>query len=225
MDAELQIATADELVKSTWRDGRSKAYPDLALGSGTVALLFGPPGAGKSTMLARLLDGITGTVALLATEEGVGPALAARLARLSIKRPDFVALRGSIDGVVDLVRQRKCVALGIDSVTMSTFTASDLRQSVRACGVQLVAGTVQVTKAGIPAGSNQLVHEADVVISVIGMRWNLAKSRYQETGIEGDVLPEKEVIHGHEPYRLSLLSRGENSGAETRQEKPTLHEV
>lgn len=206
-DSDMQVATAADLVRSSWEDGRSAAYPDLALGSGTVALCYGPPGAGKSTMLARLLDGLRGPVALLATEEGVGPALASRLARLKIKRADYVCLRGgSIDKIVDEVRARQCVAVGIDSVTMSTFTSADLRRAVRACGVELVAGTLQVTKENIPAGSNQYIHEADVVVVVQDMTWTLAKSRYQEAAVSGEVIKREEVIHGHEPYRLRALS-------------------
>ena len=37
-------------------------------------------------------------------------------------------------------------------------------------------------------GAEELRHEADVVLSVEGMRWQVTKSRYELPGANGDVL-------------------------------------
>jgi len=54
---------------------------------------------------------------------------------------------------------------------------------------------MQVTKAGAPAGLMQLQHEADIHVQVEGMKWDLAKSRYQDLAdIGGPVLPSPALI-------------------------------
>jgi hypothetical protein len=220
LQSGVETVTATDLVRSSWVDIRSRTYPDLRLGRGAVVLLYGPPGGYKSTMLTRLLDGLDGPVALLATEEGPGPALAARFSRLNVKRPDFHVVRGgTVDAVVEQVRAWRCVAFAVDSVTMSTLTAGDLRRAVTACQVQVVLGTIQVTKTSIPAGSNQLIHEADVVISLREGSWTVQKSRYQEstTGLviqeHRDEQAVSEVGNRREECRqlhpLSVVAHGE----------------
>jgi predicted ATP-dependent serine protease len=44
-----------------------------------------------------------------------------------------------------------------------------------------------VNADGHIAGVRAVEHEADVVLDVEAMHWRLRKSRYQETGMEGDV--------------------------------------
>lgn len=139
-------------------------------------------------MLAKLLDGLPGPVGLLATEEGLGPATSERLARLVIRRGDFFILSGgSLDDLAAEVRQKKIKALGVDSVTSSTMLVPDLRRLVASCRLDVLAVTVQVTKELIPAGSNRLLHEADVVLAIEAGGWEIVKSRYQ-TACTGRVL-------------------------------------
>lgn len=167
----------------------SAPYPDLRLLRGALVVVYGPPGAGKSTMLLRLLDGLKKSVVYLSAEERLGPAVGERLARVGVTRADFhVVGQGALDDVVTLARRVRAVALGIDSISATPMQPADLRPLAQASGVGLLAGTLQVTKAGLPAGANALLHEADVVLHVDGMAWTVEKSRYQDGGVSGGVL-------------------------------------
>jgi len=105
-----------------------------------------------------------------------------------VHRADFHVIgRGTVDDVVALCDRVKADVLGVDSVTASILQPEDLRQLIEATGVGLLAATLQVTKSGLPAGGNALLHEADVVIGVEDMRWQVEKTRYQGGGVCGDV--------------------------------------
>ena len=186
--AQLQSATARDLVARTWTTVASSTYPELRLLRGALVVIYGSPGAGKSTMLIRLLDSIRRPTVLLSTEERLGAAVGERLSRLGVHRADFHVIgRGTVDDVVALCDRVKADVLGVDSVTASILQPEDLRQLIEATGVGLLAATLQVTKSGLPAGGNALLHEADVVIGVEDMRWQVEKTRYQGGGVCGDV--------------------------------------
>lgn len=185
----LQTASARDLVARTWTLVASAPYPELRLLRGALVALYGPPGAGKSTMLLRLLDGLARPVVLVSAEERLGPAVGERLSRLGIHRPDFHVIgQGGVDDVVAFARRVRADALGLDSVSATPIQPSELRRFMEAAGVGILAATVQVTKAGLPAGSNTLLHEADAVVHVEDMKWHVEKSRYQATGLSGSVL-------------------------------------
>jgi predicted ATP-dependent serine protease len=169
---------------------------DLVVGSGALVLVSGDPGAGKSSFACRLGDAVMGPALLVAAEEGISPSLAARLLRCNVKRPDFhVLTRASVDAAVAFATKHKVVACVVDSVQEAVWTAQELRhvlEIVPTLGV-LVA-VMQVTKAGVAAGSNAFQHEADVHVRIDALSWSLAKSRYQDlAGVGGDVLPRKET--------------------------------
>ena len=186
----LQAASARDLVARTWTLVSSAPYPELRLLRGALVALYGPPGAGKSTMLLRLLDGLARPVVLVSAEERLGPAVGERLSRLGVHRADFHVIgQGATDDVIAFTRRARADALGLDSVSATPLQPADLRRLMEAAGVGLLAATVQVTKAGLPAGSNVLLHEADVVIAVEAMAWRVEKSRYQGAGLSGDVDP------------------------------------
>lgn len=188
-----EVVTARDLARSAWSRVEVPAYPALTLGTGALVLLVGPSGAGKSTMLCRAMDSLRGPVVLESLEEAPGPSLAARLARVHVKRADFqIVGRASVDQLVEIATKTRAVALGIDSAQLSSFAADELRHmAIVISGLNTLWCTSQVNKQGRVAGREELVHEADVVIEIEDMRWQLTKSRYQPVdGIEGSVLTE-----------------------------------
>lgn len=185
---ELQAATARDLVARAWTLIEPSAYPSLRLLRGALVVLYGPPGAGKSTMLVRLLDSLQTPVVLFTAEERLGPTVGERLARLGVTRSDFHLVgQSSVDDLVAFCRRVRAHALGLDSVTATTLTVADLRRVAHAAGVGVCAATLQVTKSGTAAGSNMLLHEADVVLRLDGLAWTVEKSRYQPAGVAAAV--------------------------------------
>ena len=188
----LNVASARDLAKATWDAVVSRTYPDMRMAPGALVGLYGPPAAGKSTMLLRLLDGLDGASVLLSAEERLGPAVGQRLARLGIRRRDiYVASGGSVDDLMDLVRSHQATALAVDSTSVTTFTPTDLRAMVATPPPRVLVVAIQVTKAQVPSGPNSLLHELDVAVECRDLGWSLTKSRYQPLGIGGPVLPDK----------------------------------
>ncbi len=181
-------ATARELAAAAWTMVESKPYPEVRFLSGAFALLYGGPGAGKSTMGMKLLDGIDGPVLYAAIEEGLGPAVAERCSRLAVRRADFhLVSGGNVDHLAEEVRQTQAKALCLDSVTVAQFLPREVRQLQESTKLPLLVGTAQVNKAGQVAGLKGWTHEADVVLSLDEGGFTLEKSRYQPVGIQGEV--------------------------------------
>ena len=185
-----QRASARDLAKANWTLVESSVYPAIRTLAGAFVVMYGGPGQGKSTMQARWLDSIEGPVTLAALEEGIGPAVSERLARLNIRRADFgLWAGGSVDDLVAELVESKARALGVDSLTVSQMLPGELRRVQQLARVPMVLGTIQVTKAGLAAGSNAWLHEADVIIHIEDMTWRVEKSRYQPPGTTGEVSP------------------------------------
>jgi len=129
-----------------------------------------------------------GPVLLAAIEEKLGPTVGERFARLGVTRSDFhVCDAATVDDLVAEVEETRSHVLLVDSVTASTLLAQDLRALVQGTPLRALFATVQVTKAGLAAGSNALIHEADLVLDVAGGVWSVRKSRYQEAGVAGEL--------------------------------------
>jgi len=179
---EAECQSASVLVRRSWAGFNSEAYSEIKMGLQSLFLIYGPPGAGKSTMMMKWLDGIDGPVIYLSIEEGLGDSLTKRLRWLEIKRDDFYVV-GSV-GIQDfdsLIGEKRPLAIGIDSLSVSTFQVSDLRRIALSYGVPVVF-TLHVTKGGIPAGLNSILHESDLVVGVVagedGGEWSVEKSRF-----------------------------------------------
>jgi len=148
-------------------------------------MLSGPPGSGKTTLACRVAAERSGPVVLLSAEMPVGRALA-RLLNISglARREDALVLRqGSAASLAAYAKDGGTLVL--DSLQMLTFTAPDLRAMLDS-GFEMVLAISQVTKAGKARGSNEFIHEADVVVEVAADRsWTLTKSRFEGLGKTG----------------------------------------
>jgi predicted ATP-dependent serine protease len=184
-------SNARELARMAFSSIEQEAYPKLRLGAGALVDVSGGPGAGKSSWACRLVDAVRGPALLVSAEEGLSPSLAARLLRCNVKRQDFhVVTRASVDAAVAYARKVGAVAAIVDSVQEAAWSAHELRHVLEVCkDLRLLVAVLQQTKTGAPAGANALVHECDVHVIVESMKWVVQKSRYQDVGIGGDVLP------------------------------------
>lgn len=193
VDSVPAVATARELSRMVWSEVEQAAYPALKLAPKALVAVYGGPGQGKSTFSCRLADGVRGPALLISAEEALSPSLTARLLRANIKGDDFVAMASAtVDQAVAKARQLGAVSMVVDSVQEATWTANELRHVIDLVdSLAVLVAVLQVTKAGLPAGSNQIQHEADVRVRVEAMRWSLdRKSRYQDpSDVGGDVLP------------------------------------
>jgi predicted ATP-dependent serine protease len=177
--------TAYDLARRTQSVITTQAYPDLRFGRDSLLVLVGPPGGGKTTMGLRMAEGFQSS-AFAACETGIGPALGETLQRLEIRSPNLrIEEPRSVRSLMELATG-KVRSIVIDSVNMTTLQPEDLVGMARGNGIVVIA-ICQVTKAGLPAGSNRLIHAADVVVWVENMHWKITKSRFQANG-EGEVL-------------------------------------
>lgn len=199
VDYQPGVSNARALAGMAWKKVEHPgAYEDLIVGAGALVLVSGPPGSGKSSLASRFANAVKGPVLLVAAEEGISPSLAARLLRCNVRRPDFhVLTRASVDAAVAFATKHRAVACVVDSVQEAVWTAHELRHVLEVVpSLDVLVAVMQVTKAGLAAGSNAYQHECDVHVRVEGMAWNLAKSRYQDiSGIGTPVLPLREGDH------------------------------
>ena len=196
IDGALEIVSAADLVSQADAVGQLPGCPGVMVGGQALVVLAGPPGSGKSTLATRIIDGTPGPVMLVSVEEAPGPSLGQRLARLGVRRADFGVIGwGDADQVATVLRQRRCVAVAIDSVQVAHWHARELRHLLAVLpALRLVVAVSQVNKRGEIAGTNELLHEADVALEVEEMRATLTKSRFQP--VQGA---------SHEPVNVPVL--------------------
>lgn len=188
-----QVTTARELAAAQWSLITSSRYEAIRLMRGALVLVYGPPASGKSTFVLGFVDGLDLRSVVYLSEEGLAPAVGERLVRLGIRdeRMCLVA-RSSLDHLTAQIQEHRAHVLVVDSVSATTLDPADLRHLLAVAKLRALFAVQQVNKAGEPAGTNALLHEADVVIQVDSSRWRVEKSRYQPAGSEG------EVFHGRQ---------------------------
>lgn len=162
---------------------------DRVLGGGLVpgslVLLGGEPGVGKSTLLAHLLHGVTqtaGKVLYVSGEESVAQT-AMRARRVNAACDDLILLaETNLERMLDQARATKPAVLAVDSVqTIHTQALDSIPGSlsqVRECAGRLLhyaktegIPTVlvgHVTKDGAIAGPKTLEHVVDTVLEFKG---------------------------------------------------------
>ncbi|MBK6921148.1 MAG: DNA repair protein RadA [Deltaproteobacteria bacterium] len=156
---------------------------------GSVGLLGGAPGIGKSTLLLQVSAGLarsTGTVLYASGEEST-PQIAGRAQRLGAAVPQLLLVAETrVEAILEAARELaiagELAALVVDSIqTVYSDAAEGLPGNVsqiRACAAQLVSFAKlhdipvvvvgHVTKDGQLAGPRVLEHLVDVVLSFEG---------------------------------------------------------
>jgi len=154
---------------------------------GSVVLLSGDPGIGKSTLVLQMIGGVHngGKRALLVTAEESLDQVALRARRLGIDgRKVRAAASSSLPAILDTATNESCDLLVVDSIqTVEDPAHGSVAGSVvqvRECAAGLVrfaksTGTVvvligHVTKEGTVAGPRTLEHLVDAVLSLEGER-------------------------------------------------------
>jgi len=164
---------------------------DRVLGGGVVAgsvtLLFGPPGIGKSTLLFQVLSALaaSGSDVLLASAEESLTQVSGRATRLGRVPAHLLALEGpDVEAIVAATERARPALVVVDSLqsvadpalTQPAGSVAQVRACVerltrhaKATGVPfLVVG--HVTKDGDPAGPRAVEHLVDTVLSFDGDR-------------------------------------------------------
>ena len=175
---------------------------------GSVTLLFGPPGIGKSTLLFQVLASVaaTGVDVMLASAEESLPQVRGRAARIGLVPRHLLALEGpDVEEIETAIESHHPALVVVDS--LQSVSDPELAQpagslaQVRACverltrmakssGVPiLVVG--HVTKDGDLAGPRAVEHLVDTVLSFDGDRHHSlrvltsVKHRFGPTGEVG----------------------------------------
>lgn len=156
---------------------------------GSVILLGGDPGIGKSTLLLQLSGNIASakeTVLYISGEESAHQ-LKLRFDRLDIKNDNISVLAGSnINSIIDIILENKPKFVIIDSI--QTMYSDDFPSTpgsvvqVRECSLRLQQLAKQlnipmvmvghITKSGEVAGPKILEHMVDVVLYLEGERYH-----------------------------------------------------
>lgn len=182
---------------------------DRVLGGGLVAgsvtLLAGEPGAGKSTLVLGAAASLDGEALVVSGEESVGQ-IKLRAGRIGAEVDSVsVAAIRDVEAITRLIQDRYDLVV-VDSVQTVTLSGSELATGgpaqVREAAARLVAAakdagtalimTGHVTREGSIAGPKLLEHMVDVVVTIEGdphrgLRFlRCAKNRYgtvDEVGI------------------------------------------
>ena len=150
------------------------------IGAGSVSLLGGEPGIGKSTLLLQVAAAMgAGQAVLYASGEESTQQIAQRARRLALVAPGLTLLSdNSLESIMALSTERRAALLVVDSIqTMQTAVAESSPgspQQLRECTAALVrfakqGGTAviivgHVTKDGAIAGPKLLEHLVDTVL-------------------------------------------------------------
>jgi DNA repair protein RadA/Sms len=150
------------------------------IGAGSVSLLGGEPGIGKSTLLLQVAAAVgAGRPVLYASGEESTQQITQRARRLALAAPQLTLLSdNSLESIMALSNERRAALLVIDSIqTMQTAAAESSPgspQQLRECTAALVRFAKQggtsvmivghVTKDGAIAGPKLLEHLVDTVL-------------------------------------------------------------
>jgi DNA repair protein RadA/Sms len=207
--------------------------------SGSVILIGGDPGIGKSTLLLQALSGLSkkyGMVLYLSSEESPDQ-IKIRAERLSINSADIILLsETSLESIVNTASKLLPKAIVVDSIqtvyTEELVSAPGSVSQVRECAAKLMffakrsdipiflAG--HVTKEGAIAGPRVLEHIVDTVLYFEGDRGHsyrilrTVKNRFGSTNEIGIFeMSDSGLIEVGNPSELFLMERPLNVSGST----------
>jgi DNA repair protein RadA/Sms len=171
---------------------------------GSVTLLGGEPGIGKSTLLLQVASGLSRDLPIVyASGEESMAQVALRAQRLGLTGPRLELIAdSSLDAILQAAAERRCALLVIDSIQSMRLDAADSSAGspvqLRECTAALVrfakasagAGAAvvivgHVTKDGAIAGPRLLEHMVDTVLyftSDAGSRYRLLRATKNRFG-------------------------------------------
>ncbi len=196
---------------------------------GSIILLGGEPGIGKSTILLQIAANVSG--ALYVTGEESLQQLSLRADRLSVKADINLIQETDIDAIIAFVEQAKPRLVIIDSIQTVLSTdypgvagsvvqvrtaAQRLQILAKSTGVAIIV-VGHVTKEGTIAGPRTLEHIVDVVLSFEGDAFQTSrilrglKNRFGATNEVAILeMTEKGLKTVENPSALFLSTRAEN---------------
>ncbi len=229
----LEVRTLESIGDGVPRLETGVGELDRVLGGGvvpgSVVLISGDPGVGKSTLVLQMIDGLVqrGHQTLLVTGEESLDQVSLRALRLGV---DATALRAaastSLHAVLDTARAERASVLIVDSIqTLEDPTHGSAAGSVvqvRECAAALVrfaksTGTAvvmigHVTKEGTVAGPRTLEHLVDAVLSLDGDRsgtfrlLRTTKNRFGSCDEAGVFIMEARGLQGVDDPSAMLLA-------------------
>lgn len=152
---------------------------------GSVVLLGGEPGVGKSTLLLQMADGVAerGNSVIVASAEESASQVAMRAERLGVSAPEVSLIADDdVDGIIGASEEIKASVLivdsiqtvGVEEIPSAPGGVAQVRESAaRLIRLAKTSGTVvilvgHVTKEGGLAGPKILEHMVDVVLYLEG---------------------------------------------------------
>src|SRR5882757_2161506 len=167
---------------------------------GSVTLLGGDPGIGKSTLLLQVAANVAATNGVLyaSGEESIAQ-IATRAQRLGLESPLEVVAESNLEAILSLAAERKGTLLIVDSIqtieSNTVDTSPGAVAQLRECTAELVrfaksTGTAviiigHVTKEGAIAGPRMLEHLVDTVLyfeSEAGSRFRIVRATKNRFG-------------------------------------------
>lgn len=156
-------------------------------GSPTSVLVHGPPGAGKSTLALCALHRVFSSGVFLAGEEGHGPALVAKLARLELISTQVVVVASrTLEAALAAASDVNAECVVVDSVGVVPILEQDLA-GVVSQGRSIWVVCHELKDSQGYRGASWLGHAVDIIVRVRSVdgdiiRCEVEKSRWGPLG-------------------------------------------